>query len=116
MVKQISHRDSLSGVVAASLLSLAPSAFAQHCPDKDRPMEIVVGFALDGFTDVLAGAVAPKLKTSLRTPVVVDDKAGATGTIGSNSVAKSDEHTQSVRQSMGLGDKRRQALRFAGVI
>lgn len=89
MVKQISRRATVSGIVAASLLSLAPGAFAQQYPEKDRPIKIVVGFAPGGFTDVLARVIAQKLQTSLGTPVVVENKAGATGTIGADFVAKS---------------------------
>ena len=50
---------------------------------------MVVAFAAGGSTDVLARLVGQKLSESLGTPVVVDNRAGANGTIGSDVVAKS---------------------------
>lgn len=90
MVKQISRRRAVAGLAAAGLCALAtaPAAFAQQYPEKDRPIRIVVGFAPGGFTDVLARVIGQKLQTSLGVPVVVDNKAGATGTIGADFVAK----------------------------
>ena len=74
-----------AGLLACALLPL--SALAQNYPDK--PIRIVVGFAPGGFTDVLARVVAQKLQTQLGQPVVVENRAGATGTIGADVVAKS---------------------------
>jgi tripartite-type tricarboxylate transporter receptor subunit TctC len=73
---------------AAALLCLAqsfgPSALAQ-----DKPIRIVVPFAAGGPTDVLARVLAPKLAASLKRTVIVDNKVGATGSIGATFVAKS---------------------------
>jgi tripartite-type tricarboxylate transporter receptor subunit TctC len=77
-------------LLAAALLALpfaAPLAHAQGSwPDK--PIRIVVGFAPGGFTDVLARLVGQKLSERLNTPVVVDNKPGAAGTLGADQVAK----------------------------
>ncbi len=75
----------LAGLIACVLAT--PSVMAQQYPDK--PIRIVVGFAPGGFTDVLARVIAQKLQTQLGQPVVVENKAGATGTIGADFVAKS---------------------------
>ena len=74
---------------AALLVSaaLAPAAFAQAWPAK--PIHIVVPFPPGGSTDLLARRIGEKLQASLGQPVIVDNRAGAGGTIGSDFVAKS---------------------------
>jgi tripartite-type tricarboxylate transporter receptor subunit TctC len=62
------------------------SAAAQSYPDK--PITLIVPWAAGGSTDILARALAEKLAKSLGQPVVVDNRAGASGNIGSNMVAK----------------------------
>ncbi len=83
-------------VVLASLLGTAfAAAPAKAATYPERPVRIIVGFAAGGFTDVLARLIAQKLTVALGQPVVVENKAGATGTIGADTVAKSapDGHT-----------------------
>jgi tripartite-type tricarboxylate transporter receptor subunit TctC len=63
------------------------TAWAQTPPDK--PVRIVVPFAAGGPTDVLARVLAPKLSALLKRTVIVDNKVGATGSIGASFVAKS---------------------------
>lgn len=72
-------------VLAAQCLGL--TAWAQTSSDK--PIRIVVPFAAGGPTDVLARVLAPKLTTSLKRTVIVENKVGATGSIGATFVAKS---------------------------
>lgn len=79
----------LSLSVVATLATIAPFASAQPSSYPDKPIRIVVGFAAGGFTDALARTVAQKLTTNFGQPVIVENKAGATGTIGADSVAKS---------------------------
>ncbi len=75
----------MRGVLAAGLLA-ASGAFAQTWPAK--PVKLIVGFPPGGTTDVLARMVASKLADKLGQPVVVDNRAGASGMIGSDAVAK----------------------------
>lgn len=74
----------LPAVLLALVQCLALPALAQ-----DKPIRIVVPFAAGGPTDVLARVLAPKLTASLKRTVIVENKAGATGSIGATFVAKS---------------------------
>jgi tripartite-type tricarboxylate transporter receptor subunit TctC len=67
---------------------LAPflSAMAQDWPA--RPITVVVPFPAGGGTDVVVRALQPALQKALGQPVVVDNRGGAGGTIGSGLVAK----------------------------
>lgn len=70
----------------AAGLAAAPAA-AQAWPA--RPVKVVIGFPAGGPTDILGRIVADKLQASLGQPVVVDNKPGATGSIGAQQVAAS---------------------------
>ncbi|MBO4225254.1 tripartite tricarboxylate transporter substrate binding protein [Bradyrhizobium neotropicale] len=72
--------------IACSLLflGLAPTASAQDLP---RSIKIVVPFPAGGTTDILARYVAQSLEIRHGITVIVDNRAGASGVIGSQSVA-----------------------------
>ena len=72
--------------LAVALSSIAISASAQY---PNKPIKMVVPFPPGGTTDILARAVAADLQKSMGQPVIVDNKAGAGGNIGSDYVAKS---------------------------
>lgn len=78
------RRRSLPGLSAALL---ATPALAQQ-PWPNRPVRIVVPFAPGGSTDVSTRLLAPRMQQSLGQPVVIENRAGAGGTIGSDAVAK----------------------------
>ncbi len=75
------------------LMCFALSAMAQSYPD--RPVRIVVGFPPGGSSDTVARVVAQHLSPLLGQRVVVENKPGAGGVIGSDQVAKAapDGHT-----------------------
>src|SRR4051812_13217233 len=74
---------------ACALLSFffaAGSASAQEWPQ--RTIRIVVGFGPGGGTDIVGRIVARSLQEKLGQPVIVENKAGAGGILGADSVAK----------------------------
>jgi tripartite-type tricarboxylate transporter receptor subunit TctC len=75
----------LALLVTASLTPFV-SAIAQDWPA--RPVTLVVPFPAGGGTDVVVRALQPALQKALGQPVVVDNRGGAGGTIGSGFVAK----------------------------
>ncbi len=75
-------------IKAASLgLGLGVPALA-HAAWPERPIRIVVPYAAGGAADNTARLLAPALSERLKTPVVVDNKPGASGTIGAATIAK----------------------------
>jgi len=69
------------------LAMTAADALAQPYPSK--PIRLVVPFPAGGTTDILAREVGQRLALSLGQPVVIDNRPGAAGNIGSELVAKS---------------------------
>ena len=69
-----------------ALMVVAAGASAQRYPTK--PIRLIVPFAPGGSTDVLARTVGHKLSENLGQQVLVDNRAGATGNIGTDIVAK----------------------------
>jgi tripartite-type tricarboxylate transporter receptor subunit TctC len=86
----------------AALLAIAfatiTGAHAQSYPN--RPITLVVGFAPGGPTDTVARVLAERMKPSLGQTLVVENQAGAAGTIAGNRVAHADPdgYTLSVGQ------------------
>ena len=75
-----------SSIAAAAVISPFTS-FAQAFPNK--PVRMIVPFPAGGATDVLARALSIKLGEKLGQSVVVENRPGAGGTIGSSAVAQS---------------------------
>ena len=71
----------------ASLLLLASAAQAQaNWPD--RPVRVIVPFPASGATDLVARVVTQRVAADLGQQMVVDNKPGAGGTIGTAEAAK----------------------------
>ena len=77
----------------ATLLATAGLAMAQNYPNK--PINVVVPFAAGGPTDVVARALADVMGKNIGQPMIVENKGGAGGTLGTGVVAKAnpDGHT-----------------------
>ena len=71
---------------AAILCLIASVAAAQPYPSK--PIRIVVAFPPGGSTDLAARALGQKLSDALNTPVLVENRPGASGNIGAEAVAR----------------------------
>ncbi len=87
-MKRRSLLQSALAVAALPLLSLALPAWAQGAWPSAKPVTIVVPFPAGGSTDMVARALALQLQTKLGGSFVVDNRPGATGTIGTGQVKR----------------------------
>jgi tripartite-type tricarboxylate transporter receptor subunit TctC len=76
-------------VAVGATLALGSITAAAQSDYPNKPIRLVVGFAPGGSTDIVARIVAQKLGERLGQTVVVENRAGAGGTIGADVVAKS---------------------------
>ena len=83
------NRRQLSALLLAVAATCgAGTAAAQSYPN--RPVRLIVPFPAGGATDVLARAIGQYASEKLGQPIVIDNKPGAGGTIGSDLAAKAD--------------------------
>jgi tripartite-type tricarboxylate transporter receptor subunit TctC len=80
------RRTFVTATTAAAATLAAPLLRAQTLPA--GPIRIIVGFAPGGGTDILARVIGQKLATMWNTQILVENKAGASGTIAADYVAK----------------------------
>jgi len=80
-------------IVLAVTLGLSSAAYSQAYPQ--RAIRVVVSFPPGGSTDFMARVLAQHMPATLGQPLVVDNRGGASGTIGTDIVAKAarDGHT-----------------------
>lgn len=74
-------------ITAISLVSFLPAAFADTYPTK--PIKMIVPWPPGGYADTLGRLVAVNLSSVLNQPVIVDNRGGSNGLIGTTAVAKS---------------------------
>lgn len=84
-MKPLKHSVIRRALLGALVLIAAGVAQAAY---PERPITVVVPYAPGGAADTLARLVAQKIGAKLGTSVIVDNKAGASGTIGAGFVAK----------------------------
>ncbi|MDP2261831.1 MAG: tripartite tricarboxylate transporter substrate binding protein [Hydrogenophaga sp.] len=81
MFSRLNRRILIAALLCSPLLVPAQGTGA-------RPIKLVVPFPPGGNVDVTARLIAPELAKALGQPVIVENKSGASGTIGLDSVAK----------------------------
>src|ERR1700736_5952669 len=81
-----SRRVVLAGLAACAAL---PLRVARAAPYPERALTLIVPFAAGGSTDILARMVAEHLHRALGQAVVVENRSGASGNIGTAAVARS---------------------------
>ena len=80
----------MAGLAVASLAGLAPGLAMAQSDYPTRPVTLVVPFPAGGSTDLVARVIAQKMTDGLGQQVLVENRGGAGGNLGSATVAKSD--------------------------
>ena len=84
-----------SALLAATMALVSGAALANNWPLESRPVKILVPWPAGGATDQVARMLAQPLSQALGVPVVVENKAGAGGVLGTQQFVKekADGHT-----------------------
>ncbi|NIF84866.1 tripartite tricarboxylate transporter substrate binding protein [Comamonas sp. Tr-654] len=78
----------LATAAALAMAACTAAAFAQGPAYPTKPVRIIVPYPAGGTTDIIARLAAAQLSERLRQPFVVENRAGASGAIGSVAVAQ----------------------------
>src|SRR3954449_5832804 len=73
--------------IVALAASLSAPALGQGYPNK--PIRLVVPYAAGGVSDIMGRALAQKLGELIGQPIIVENRAGAAGALGTDATAKS---------------------------
>src|SRR5262245_53778997 len=79
---------SLMTAACVAIASLAHAQGESAAPYPNRPVRIIVPFTPGSVTDILARSLTDRLGAGLGQPVIVENRPGAGGTIGTGVVAK----------------------------
>jgi tripartite-type tricarboxylate transporter receptor subunit TctC len=87
----ITRRGAAASLVAiactALIGALAPMSAQAQSAYPNKPIRVIVPFAAGSTTDIIARAIADKMGTSMGQTLVIENKGGASGTIGQQAVA-----------------------------
>jgi tripartite-type tricarboxylate transporter receptor subunit TctC len=88
-------RSGLKLCVSVVMAATAMTASAQVAPFPSKPIRIIVPYTPAGTTDILARMIAPRLTEVFGQPVIIENKPGANGNVGTEQVARApaDGHT-----------------------
>lgn len=76
--------------IAMAFAAACAASMPAHADYPERPIRIIVGFPPGQATDIVARIAAKQLQDTLGKPVIVENKPGAAGSIGSDMVAKAE--------------------------
>lgn len=81
----------MAGMLPLAAMAMPSAAFAQSASEAypSKPITLIVPFPAGGVTDVVGREIAARLTETLRQPVIVENRAGAGGNIGTQALARS---------------------------
>jgi tripartite-type tricarboxylate transporter receptor subunit TctC len=103
----------LSSLALASASGVATRSVAQTRQIGDRPIRIIVPFAAGGGVDVFARLISEKLRQKNGLTIMVDNRAGANGSIGGNAVKNAEPDGTTLLFSAGTHVMARQVMKNA---
>ena len=81
------RRALLSSAAAIAGAGIAPQVFAQGAPYPNKPIRIIVAWPPGSLIDVITRIISEPMREILKQPLIIENKAGATGAIGAEMVA-----------------------------
>src|SRR5215470_3225283 len=103
----------LSSLAMASTCVVTTRSVAQASKLADRPIKIIVPFAAGGGVDVFARLLSEKLRQKDGLTIIVDNRAGANGSIGGNAVKAAEADGTTLLFSAGTHVMARQVMKNA---
>lgn len=88
-IRLTSKSGALRRCIAGALWAALAAGSSQGLAYPDKPVRFVVPFPPGGITDVVARILSKPMSESMGQPVIVDNKGGAGGTIGTEAIARS---------------------------
>ena len=83
----IHRRTTIAALTVATMMATLPMAAHAQGAYPNKPIRVIVPFAAGSTTDIIARAIADKMGQSLGQTMVIDNRGGASGTIGQAAVA-----------------------------
>jgi tripartite-type tricarboxylate transporter receptor subunit TctC len=85
----LSRRRAQSWFIAAACLALTSGGTASAQPYPNHPIKLIVPFAAGGPLDLVGRSLGDKLSAALKQPIIIENRVGAGGNIGTEAAAKS---------------------------